>query len=160
MTVLYIVTAAALLLSLVKDRKKTVQAVKRGMKKLEKILPSFLMVLIVVSISLYFISDDTIAQYLGSESQVQSVFLASFAGSLMMMPSPVVYPLCELLLEKGVSYTVLAAFSTTLMMVGATTLPMEIKLFGKKLAIMRNAVSFASALLVAFGISFFEGWLK
>ena len=41
-----------------------------------------------------------------------------------------------------------ATFMTTLMMVGVVTLPLEIKYFGKHVAIARNALNFAAAIII------------
>ena len=37
---------------------------------------------------------------------------------------------------------------TTLMMVGVVTLPLETKYFGKKIAILRNVLNFAAAIII------------
>ena len=42
------------------------------------------------------------------------------------------------------------AFISTLMMVGVVTLPVEIKYFGKKLAIYRNLLAFLFSFIVAY----------
>jgi hypothetical protein len=43
----------------------------------------------------------------------------------------------------------IAAFVSTLMMVGIVTLPVEMKYFGKKAAVVRNIASFIFSILVA-----------
>ena len=53
------------------------------------------------------------------------------------------------LLKEGVPYAVLAAFTTTLMMVGVLTYPLERQYFGSSIAIIRNALSLLIALVVA-----------
>ena len=42
-----------------------------------------------------------------------------------------------------------AAFVSTLMMVGVVTIPLEISYFGKRAAWMRNAMAFVFSLIVA-----------
>ena len=54
---------------------------------------------------------------------------------------------------------VLAAFTTTLMMVGILTYPVEKEYFGAKVTIIRNVVSFFIALIVALVIGIFFGEL-
>ena len=54
---------------------------------------------------------------------------------------------------------VLSAFTTTLMMVGILTYPVEIEYFGVKVTIIRNVISFFIALIVALSIGFFFGEL-
>ncbi|WP_222838851.1 hypothetical protein [Ilyobacter polytropus] len=43
-----------------------------------------------------------------------------------------------------------AAFISTLMMVGLVTLPVEVEYFGKRLAIFRNLMAFIFSFVVAF----------
>ena len=156
---LYSVTGLALLISFIVSREKTFSAVKIAFKKLAKILPAFLTMLIIVSIVLFFIPDKIILHYLRNNDRFTSLILASFLGSITLMPGFIAFPLCGILLKKGVSYMVLSAFSTTLMMVGILTYPIEKEYFGVKVTIIRNAISFFIAIIVALSIGFFFGEL-
>ena len=75
------------------------------------------------------------------------------------MPGPIVYPLCKIIVDSGVSYSVVAAFSTSLMMVGVLTFPVEAAYFGKKLALVRNGTSLLVAWLIAGVFSLVSGVL-
>ena len=110
------------------------------------------MMLILVSIALYVVPDTIISHYLGADRRFTGIVWAVSLGSLTLMPGFVAYPLCGILLSKGISYMVLAAFTTTLMMVGILTFPVEKEFFGVKVTIIRNVVSFFIALLVALAI--------
>lgn len=70
-------------------------------------------------------------------------------GSITFMPGFVVFPLAGLLLEKGVSYIVLAAFTTSMMMVGVITFQIEKEYFGIKLTIIRNLMGLFIAIIVS-----------
>ena len=156
---LYIATGLAVLISVILDRKKTLVALNIAWKKFIAILPAFLTMLILVSIVLFIVPDTMISQYLGNESRFTGIICASLFGSITLMPGFVAYPLCGILLKKGVSYMVLAAFTTTLMMVGILTYPVEKEYFGVKVTIIRNVVSFFIALLIALAIGIFFGEL-
>ena len=52
-------------------------------------------------------------------------------------------------MENGAGYMQIAAFVSTLMMVGIITIPVEIKYFGKKISILRNVLAFFFSFLVA-----------
>jgi uncharacterized membrane protein YraQ (UPF0718 family) len=156
---LYGATGLAVLISVILDRKKTLVALKIAWKKFIAILPAFLTMLILVSIVLFIVPDAMISQYLGNESRFIGIICASSFGSITLMPGFVAYPLCGILLKKGVSYMVLAAFTTTLMMVGILTYPVEKEYFGVKVTIIRNVVSFFIALLIALAIGIFFGEL-
>ena len=87
------------------------------------------------------------------------VIIASIIGSVTVMPGPIAYPLCGILLEKGVSYSVIAAFSSSLMLVGFLTFPVEKSYFGKKFTILRNVFSLIIAIILALIFSLVDGWL-
>ena len=152
---LHIATGLALLISCIANRKKTLKAVKIALKRFLAILPAFLSMLILVSVVLFLIPDTVILHYLGRGGKFTGVIIASFLGSVTMMPGFIAFPLCGILLEKGVLYMVLSAFTTTLMMVGILTFPIEKAYFGKKVTLLRNILSFFVALIVAVMIGIF-----
>jgi len=148
------------LISIIIDRKKTLTAIKISYKRFINIIPAFLAMLILVSIVLFFVSDKMISNYLGNNDKFIGITLASLFGSITLMPGFIAFPLCGILLKKGVSYMVLSAFTTTLMMVGILTYPIEKKYFGVKVTIIRNVISLFIALIVALSIGFFFGELS
>lgn len=154
---LYALTLVLIIILYMKDSSKTITGIKRGIKKLTKNLPAFLNMMILVAISLYFVSDEVLVTYLGQGSGISGLFLASFLGSITLMPGFIAFPLSGLLLEKGVSYTVIALFTTTLMMVGVLTYPVEKEFFGGKVTIIRNSLSLLIALIVSLLVGFFYG---
>lgn len=159
MYVLPLITACALLVSLCADRHKTVRAAKIAMKKLWNITPAFVTVLVLTSVVLFFVPDRTISYYLANDDKWVGVGIATFFGSITLMPGFIAYPLCGILLSKGVSHMVLAAFSTTLMMVGVLTYPIERAYFGIRVTILRNLIGLAIALVVTVIIGLFYGEL-
>ena len=157
MLYLYILTGLALAISLTASRGKTLTALKVALKRFLTIMPAFLAMLILVSIVLFLVPDKVIADYLGSNSGFVGVLSASLLGSIILMPGFIAFPLCGILLGKGMAYMVLSAFTTTLMMVGVLTYPIESRYFGARVTIMRNAISFCTALVVATMTGIFFG---
>jgi uncharacterized membrane protein YraQ (UPF0718 family) len=155
---LWATTGIALIVSLVASRQKTVKALRIALKRLMGIAPQFLIMILLVSIILYFVSDQMIAHYLGNENKYTAVIFASLIGSITLLPGFIAFPLAGLLLSRGVLYMVLAAFTTTLMMVGVVTYPIEKAYLGTRATIMRNVLSFLIALAVAavIGIAYGE----
>ncbi|MBD3272356.1 MAG: hypothetical protein GF384_07450 [Elusimicrobia bacterium] len=155
---LYIITGLVLVLSMMTNRKKTFLGIKIAAQRLIFILPAFLIMLIVISFIVFLIPDEMIVHYLGADNLFQAVIYAVIIGSITLMPGFITFPLCGILLDKGVSYIVLSAFTTTLMMVGVLTYPIEKEYFGVKVTIVRNIISLCIALIVAFmtGIFFNE----
>jgi len=146
---LYIVTALALVISVIASREKTLKALKISGKRFFSILPDFLVMLILISIVLFLVPDKVVSTYLGTDNKFNGVLIASLIGSITLMPGFIAFPLCGILLKKGVLYMVLSAFTTTLMMVGVLTYPVESAYFGRKVTVMRNTISFFIALVVA-----------
>ena len=157
MIFLYSVTIVLISISLIANHRKTVKAFKVALRKFLYIMPAFLTMLILVSIILYFITDKLISEYLGGDNTLVSTLLASFLGSITLMPGFIAFPLSGILLQKGVPYMVLSAFTTTLMMVGVLTYPVEKKYFGTKMTLLRNAASFLIALVIAVVTGLFFG---
>ena len=146
---LYIITGLTVLISLISSREKTLKAAKIAARRFVNILPAFLIMLVLISIVLFLVPDKVIVDYLGADNKFIGVLLASFIGSITLMPGFIAFPLAGILLKKGVLYMVLSAFTTTLMMVGVLTYPVEKEYFGMKVTILRNVISLFIALVVA-----------
>ena len=155
MQILIFISIVCLVLSLAVDQRKAFEGIKRGTALFLNLLPALLTVLILVSIFLYLVPDKMIVRLLGAKSGVLGLAIAAAVGSIALIPAFIAFPLAKILLVKGVSYTVVAVFITTLIMVGVLTLPVEFKYFGKKAAIMRNVLSFFGAIIVGLLIGLF-----
>jgi len=143
-----IFTGVCLIISLIADVKRTVEGIKRGMLMFLKLLPMLLLTLILVSIVLYLLPDETLTRFMGEGSGFKGLVTAAVIGSVALIPGFIAYPLCGLLLQNGVDLSVIAVFITTLMMTGFVTLPIEAKFFGWMVSILRNLLSLAAALIV------------
>ena len=154
---LYIVAGLALVVSLIASREKTLRGVKIAARRFLSILPAFVIMLVLVSIVLFLVPDELVTRYLAHESKYVAVLLASILGSVVLMPGFIAFPLAGVLLAKGVPYMVLSAFTTTLMMVGVLTYPVEKEYFGMKVTIVRNVISLFLALVVALITGVFFG---
>jgi uncharacterized membrane protein YraQ (UPF0718 family) len=149
MVILLSVTGAALFASLVANWRKTLTGMLRGLKMLWAILPMLVGIIAGVSIILAAVPPESLTRVVGGEGPLPFL-VASLVGSLALIPGVVAYPLAALLRDQGASTGVLAAFITTLMMVGILTLPLEIRYLGRRVALLRNALAFVGALVVAF----------
>ena len=118
-----------------------------------------MVMLVLMSVVLTLVPDSVIMNALSGPSKYISLVFALLAGSVVFMPGFITFPLCGILLEKGVTYMVLSGFTTTLMMVGILTFPIERKFFGTKLTIIRNVLSFLSAVIIAIATGMLFGEL-
>jgi uncharacterized membrane protein YraQ (UPF0718 family) len=136
------------LLSFIFDRKKTLAGFKKGLNMFKNVLIPFLGILILVSVLLYLIPPSIISHYLGAGSGALGFAIAALVGAITLIPGFISYPIAAGLIDQGASYAVVATFMTTLMMVGVVTLPLEIRYFGRKVAIMRNVLNFIAAIII------------
>jgi uncharacterized membrane protein YraQ (UPF0718 family) len=141
------------------DRKKTLAGLKKGWKMFRNVLFPFLNILILVSVLLYFVPPDVISKYLGANSGVLGFTIAALVGSVTLIPGFISYPIAAGLIQQGASYSVVATFMTTLMMVGVVTLPLEIRYFGKRVAITRNILNFIAAIIIGLAVGLILGWI-
>jgi len=153
--VLYGLAGSLFLVSLFKDRKKTKMALKKTWKTFMNLLPQLLAIFVFVGILLTLVSPELISSLLGQDSGWFGMVLASLIGSVTLMPGFVAFPLASNLLSNGAGVTQMAVFVSTLMMVGIATFPLEMKYFGKKVAIARNVLAFLFSFVVALVIGGF-----
>lgn len=147
--ILYILAVGLLLLSFIKDKKKTKMALKKAWKSFENILPQFLSILIIIGVMLAVLSPETISKLIGQRSGWYGMAVAGVIGSITLIPGFVAFPLAAALLNNGAGFMQIAVFLSTLMMVGIVTIPVEMKYFGKKAAIIRNSLAFIFSFVVA-----------
>ncbi|AKL93814.1 putative permease [Clostridium aceticum] len=148
--ILYVIAFGFLGVSYIKDREKTKMALKKAWRAFENILPQFLGIIIVVGLLLSVLNPEVIAKVLGGQSGWLGVIISSVVGAITLMPPFVAFPTAALLLENGAGLMQMAAFVSSLMMVGVLTAPIEIQYLGKKLTFWRNLLAFIFSFLVAY----------
>ena len=150
-TIVFYTLALGLLgLSAVKDKAKTQKALIKAWKSFFLILPDLFGIMILVGFILALTNPQQISLILGKESGFIGMLIASIIGSITLIPGFVAFPLTAGLLKCGAGYPQLAVFISTLMMVGVITIPVEMKYFGKKVALFRNLYAYFFSFIVAF----------
>lgn len=153
--ILYAAAVGFLGISFLRDGRKTKAALKKSWKAFENILPQFLGVIVLAGVMMAVFDENTISKVLGRQSGWLGVIGAAVAGSVTLIPGFIAFPTAAILLNNGAGYMQIGAFISSLMMVGVITLPLEIRYFGKKVALIRNAPAFGFSFLVAAVI----GWV-
>lgn len=159
MTVIYISCAVLYIISLIASPKKTWKAAKSGIKMLLKVLPQFIVIILVMTFVLYIFPPEKIVDLLSRSGDWVNMFVASIIGSIVVIPGFIVFPLAGILKDIGVGFAVLASFTTTLMLVGVLTYPLEKQYYGAKLAIVRNLSSYVVAIAVSIVVGLLMGGL-
>lgn len=147
--ILYGLAAAGLVVSFLKDKKKTKAALMKAWKAFENILPQTLVIFLILGFALAIFSPETIRKLIGEESGYLGALVAAVLGSVTLIPGFIAFPLAAALLKSGAGYMQIAAFVSTLMMVGIITIPIERKTFGMKATLTRNIAAFVFSLIVA-----------
>lgn len=150
--VFYSVAFLFLGISFMKDRGKTIQALRKSWMIFKTILPQLLGILLFTGLVLAYTAPETISRIIGRQSGWLGTLGAAVIGSLTLIPGFVALPMCSLLIKNGAGYMQIGAFVSTLMMVGVVTFPMEKLYFGTRTALIRNGLAFVFSFLVAFVI--------
>lgn len=151
LTVLMInlIAIAWLIFSLVKNRDKTKKSLKIALKTFIKIIPLVVIIIIFIGFLLGFLPPDLISRVIGEQAGFLGIIITAVLGSVLFIPALISFPLAASLLDGGASVMSVAAFITTLTMVGVITLPVELREMGKKITILRNVFSFIFAVIIA-----------
>lgn len=146
---MYLIAFVLLIISFINDKNKTKKALKISYKSLVKLLPSVLPMMLFIGISLSVLNPSLISKLIGSSSGVFGIVLSLVLGSVAFIPSFVTFPLGANLLSHGAGYPQIAGFISALMAVGIVSLPIEIKYFSKKSAILRNSLGLLASIIFA-----------
>lgn len=147
--VIYGLLSVCLGLSLWKSRQKTMRSFKVAAKSLWSMAPGLLAIVGVVGLILGILPPETITQLVGEEAGLMATATAAVLGAITLIPALISFPLAASLLRSGATVTTIAAFITTLVMVGFVTAPMEMRALGKRFTLLRNGLSFVAALAIA-----------
>jgi len=142
-------TIGVLVYAFFKDRSKALQALKIGLRALLLMLPVILTMIIFIGLLLSFLPHEKIGELIGEQSGLGGVLITGFFGAILHIPSLIAFPMAASMLKAGAAITAVAAFITTLTMIGIVTLPVEIKELGAKFALYRNGISFIMAIIIA-----------
>jgi uncharacterized membrane protein YraQ (UPF0718 family) len=145
--VLWSVTAVALLVSWWRDPERTGKALRISGRSLKGLVPGVLGMVALVGLVLALVPQGMLAGLFAFKG-VTGFAVISLVGSLVTMPAPIAFPLAGSLLKAGAAPAALAAFITTLTMVGIVTAPMEISYFGRRFTLIRQTLSFVAAIAV------------
>lgn len=146
---LWIITLGWFVVSIIKDKKKTINSIKMSSGMMKNMVGEIIGILFLIGLLLTFIPPETIKQYLGGSNTLISTIGAAFVGSITLIPAFVAFPLVASLIKAGASIIPIVSFLTTLTMVGMVTFPLEKREFGIKFALTRNLLSFVFAVIIA-----------
>lgn len=146
---LWAVTGVWFIVSMIKDKKRTLNAMKMSQKMMGSMIGQIIGILFLIGLILTFIPPEAIKEYLGSSNTLLATTVSALLGSITLIPAFIAFPLVGSIVDMGASIVPAVAFLTTLTMVGFVTFNLEKQEFGTKFALSRNGLSFAFALLIS-----------
>ncbi len=147
--IINLLALGCLVFALVKDRGKTKQSLGVAVKSFFRILPTVFIIIVIIGLLMAFVPPDLISQFIGEQAGFGGILAVAALGAVLYIPALISFPLAASLLQSGAGVASVAAFITTLTMIGIVTLPLEIKELGKKMAFLRNGLSFIIAIAIA-----------
>jgi uncharacterized membrane protein YraQ (UPF0718 family) len=148
--IVWALAAICLIISLCKNKEKTINSLKVSLKFFRSMALLVLITIWTIGFMLAFLPPQIISKTVGPEAGFKGVILAALFGAIVLIQAFIAFPLAGSLLRQGANVSAIAAFVTTLVMVGVVTAPLEAKFFGKKFTFWRNFLSFLFALIIAF----------
>jgi len=147
--IINLLALGCLVFALVKDRRRTRQSIGVAVKSFVRILPTVFIIIVIIGLLMAFVPPDLISRFIGEQAGFGGLLAIAALGAVLYIPAIISFPLAASLLQSGAGVASVAAFITTLTMVGVVTLPLEIKELGKKMAFLRNGLSFIIAVAIA-----------
>lgn len=147
--VINILVGLALLLSFIRDRKKTLKGLSIAWKASRRMLPAILLVIVAIGLFLGLVSPAWISSVLGEGNGVFGVAISALLGAVLFIPAILAFPMGASLLQSGAGVMSVAAFITTLTMVGFMFIPIESRELGKRFTLIRNGFSLVAAMIIA-----------
>lgn len=135
--------------SMLKDRTRTAKSMKMAKNMMKNMMGEIVGILFIVGMFLTFIPVESIKGVVGQFGPVVETGIFAMFGGITLIPAFVAFPLAGALSSGGVSTVSVAAFLTTLTMVGLATFPLEKNTFGTKFAVYRNLLSFGFAIAIS-----------
>jgi uncharacterized membrane protein YraQ (UPF0718 family) len=147
--IINLLALGCLIFALVKDRGRTKQSIGVAVKSCIRILPTVFIIIVIIGLAMAFVPPDQISRFVGEQAGFGGLLAIAALGAVLYVPALISFPLAASLLQSGAGVASVAAFITTLTMIGVVTLPLEIKELGKKMAFLRNGLSFIIAIVIA-----------
>lgn len=147
--IINLLAIGCLILAFFANRQLALTGLKKGLRTLGSIAPITVVVVSIVAIVLAFVTPESIGTVLGESSGIGGILVALGLGAVVHMPALLGFPIAGKVLANGGAAGPVAAFITSLTMIGIFTIPLEIKVLGKRFALARNIISAVMAFVIA-----------
>ncbi len=131
------------------DKKKYINAARSALRQLINILPVMFSIVLLIGLFNTLISKKILAGIFSGNPLIDN-FLGACFGSIFTTNPINSYIIGGELLKHGVSLVAVTSFVIAWVTVGLIQLPAEMTALGRRFAVLRNFLSFLSAIIVAF----------
>jgi uncharacterized membrane protein YraQ (UPF0718 family) len=153
-TIILVIAATIFFIwSIVKSKKRTKESVVIAKNLMLSTFLEVIGVMALVGLILAWLPPSLIKELLGNFNEFLSTIYGATIGAITIIPAFIAFPLSKSLHASGANLSAIAAFITTLTMVGFATMPIEIKHFGKKFTLHRLWISFVAAITISVGMA-------
>ncbi len=146
---LYLIAVLFTIISLIRDRKKTLEALKKSLKIFESIVPMLVTVTIIYGLFIVIFNENLVQELIGEKSGIIGVFLSISIGLMSNLSGFIAYPLGENLLNLGGGISQVAGFLCSLMLINISAMPLEFKYWGRRTTVLRNTFGIILSYIVA-----------
>jgi uncharacterized membrane protein YraQ (UPF0718 family) len=153
-TIYLLIAGSLLLISTLKDRQKTKKALMVSLRMALMVFPVLFLVFTLMGLMGALVPREVIATWLGSGSGLLSILLGEVIGAVALILPAAVFPFSGFLHDQGANYGALVGFIMTAILMGVSSLPLEIKVFGLRFTVVRNVLTFL--LVFVMGVIFLE----
>lgn len=126
-----------------------IRSLEKTARTFINLLPIIIGMLLLTSLALTLVPERISAGLFGDSEMLDALIGASF-GSIAVGQPVMSYLLGGELLKSGVSLIAVTALIVSWVTVGLVQLPTEVLMLGARFAIVRNVISFFSAIAIAF----------
>jgi uncharacterized membrane protein YraQ (UPF0718 family) len=131
-----------------KDAEKGRKSLQVAGQTLYRMAPLLLSIFALIGLLQEFVPPELISTWLGSHNRFLSLLNGGLIGAIAIGPPVAAFPIAGSLIDSGAWPPAAAAFIVSWVSVGVVTLPIEAHVFGWRFALLRNAITFISALLI------------
>lgn len=153
-TIYLLIAGTLLVISTLKDRQKTKKALFVTLRTMLTVFPVLFLVFTLMGLMGAFVPKHVIATWLGSGSGLVSILLGEVIGAVALILPAAVFPFAGFLRDQGANYGALLGFIMTAILIGISSLPLEIKIFGLRFTVVRNVLTFGVVFVM--GVIFLE----
>ena len=127
---------------------KTRKSLEIAGKSFVKMIPLLATIFALVGLFEQFISPAWIETRFGADAGLTALLTGGGLGSIAIGPPLAAFPLAGTLLDNGAWPAAVATFIVAWISVGIVTMPFEAEVFGIRFTLLRNGLTFVSALLI------------